>query len=287
MKDAYYFSHDSNAKDDPKCMLLIEQLGLEGYGIFWILVELLRDQPDYRYQLSLLPAIARKFNTTTQKVETVVKAYDLFKITEDGCFFSISLVNRMKYLEVARLKKSNAGKKGNKVRWIGHNVITELSQCDSTAITTQSQNIASKVKESKVNEIKHSIVNKSIENLSDDAIKLCKYYEELKPGQTITQHIGEINIFIQDYKFEWCKEALQKTVFGTGKFVPNYMSKILKGWQLDGKPEFIKMNKPKGKFNDFEQRSDAVEKYEELIAAKEAENVYLGPPDMSQYHNKK
>ena len=33
-KDAYYFSHDANAQDDPKCMLLIDQMGLEGYGIF-------------------------------------------------------------------------------------------------------------------------------------------------------------------------------------------------------------------------------------------------------------
>ena len=40
-KDAYYFSHDSNAKDDPKCMVLIDQLGLEGYGIFWVLIETL------------------------------------------------------------------------------------------------------------------------------------------------------------------------------------------------------------------------------------------------------
>ena len=43
-KDAYYFSHDSNAKDDPKCMLLIEELQLEGYGIYWILIEVLREQ---------------------------------------------------------------------------------------------------------------------------------------------------------------------------------------------------------------------------------------------------
>ena len=36
-KDAYYFTHDSNAKDDPKCALLIDQLGMEGYGIYWML----------------------------------------------------------------------------------------------------------------------------------------------------------------------------------------------------------------------------------------------------------
>ena len=53
MKDAYWLQHDSNAKDDPKCMLLIEDLGLEGYGVFWVLIEYLRDQPDYRCSLSM------------------------------------------------------------------------------------------------------------------------------------------------------------------------------------------------------------------------------------------
>ena len=101
-KDAYYFSHDSNSKDDPKCVMLIEQLGLEGYGIFWILVETLRDQPGYKYPLALLPAIARKYNSTTQKVETVVKSYNLFQFTDDEFFFSISLKERMEYLEISR-----------------------------------------------------------------------------------------------------------------------------------------------------------------------------------------
>ena len=72
MKDAYYFSHDSNAKDDPKCVLLIEQLGLEGYGIYWVLIEVLRDQPNYSYPVELLPALARRYNTTAEKIKTVV-----------------------------------------------------------------------------------------------------------------------------------------------------------------------------------------------------------------------
>ncbi|MFR4036304.1 MAG: Lin1244/Lin1753 domain-containing protein [Butyricimonas faecalis] len=59
-KDAYYFTHDSNAKDDPKCALLIDQLGMEGYGIYWMLIEVLRDQPDYKYPLALLPSL--KYN---------------------------------------------------------------------------------------------------------------------------------------------------------------------------------------------------------------------------------
>ena len=43
-KDAYYFPHDSNATEDPKMMLLIDELGMEGYGIFWMLLEALRNQ---------------------------------------------------------------------------------------------------------------------------------------------------------------------------------------------------------------------------------------------------
>lgn len=101
-KDAYYFPHDSNAKDDPKCMMLIEQLGLEGYGIFWVLVETLRDQPNYKYPLALLPAIARRYNTTFEKVKTVVYNYNLFQI-EDPDFFSISLNSRMKSANFNRL----------------------------------------------------------------------------------------------------------------------------------------------------------------------------------------
>ena len=47
-KDCYYFPHDSNAKDDPKCVLMIEQLGMEGYGIYWMLVCLLYTSPSPR-----------------------------------------------------------------------------------------------------------------------------------------------------------------------------------------------------------------------------------------------
>lgn len=153
-KDAYYFSHDSNSKDDPKCVMLIEQLGLEGYGIFWVLVETLRDQPNYKYPLSLLPAIARRYNSTAQKVETVVKNYDLFQFTDDEFFFSVSLMGRMEHLETSRLKKSLAGKKGNDIRWNNRIAIAEQSQSDSNVITVPSQTIASKVKKSKVNESK-------------------------------------------------------------------------------------------------------------------------------------
>ena len=144
-KDAYYVPHDSNAKDDPKCVLLIEQLGMEGYGIYWMLIETLREQPDYTYPVANIPALGRRYNTTAEKVKTVVCNYGLFTVKDDKIFFSDSLNRRMLVFEEKRAKRSEAGRLGNAARW-------KTSQTDRNAITMRSQFIASKVKKSKEKE---------------------------------------------------------------------------------------------------------------------------------------
>ena len=59
-RDTFYFPHEYNAKDDPKCERLIWEMGMEGYGMFWTLLEVLRAQPDYTYPVANIPIIARK-----------------------------------------------------------------------------------------------------------------------------------------------------------------------------------------------------------------------------------
>jgi len=115
-KDAYYFSHDSNAKDDPDCLILIEELGLEGYGIFWVLVETLRDQRNYKAPLRMIPGLARRYNTTAEKMKAVILRYNLFIIEEEAFFYSKALINRMETLNRHRKKRSVDGKKGNLIR---------------------------------------------------------------------------------------------------------------------------------------------------------------------------
>lgn len=115
-KDTYWFRHDSNAKDDFKCMLLIEQLGCEGYGIFWILIETLREQKDYKYPISLLSVLARKYNTTQAKMETVVQNYNFFEFDNDSFFFSNSLNVRMLNLDKIKEQRRQAGQKSGASR---------------------------------------------------------------------------------------------------------------------------------------------------------------------------
>ena len=47
-KDAYFFSHDCNARNDPKILALRSVYGAEGYGVYFMLVEILREQPEYQ-----------------------------------------------------------------------------------------------------------------------------------------------------------------------------------------------------------------------------------------------
>lgn len=150
MKDAYYFSHDSNAKDDPKCVLLIEQLGMEGYGIFWVLIETLREQPGYKYPLVLIPALARRYNTTAEKVKTVVMQYGFFEVENDEFFFSPSLNRRMEKLEQTRELRRLAGKKSAEKRLVTNTCSTNAEQMLNECST-------SKVKKSKGKDNKENI----------------------------------------------------------------------------------------------------------------------------------
>mgnify|MGYP001571362697 CR=1 FL=1 len=46
-KDAYYFKHDSNAHTDLKIKRLVKRYGWQGYGWWWLLIEIMRDQASY------------------------------------------------------------------------------------------------------------------------------------------------------------------------------------------------------------------------------------------------
>lgn len=183
MKDAYYFPHDSNAKDDPKCVWLIEQLGLEGYGIFWILVETLRDQPNYKYPLALIPALARRYNTTAEKMKTVVTQYGLFEVTQEGdFFFSSSLDRRMSDFDRKREIARFAGKKSAEKRRMLNAGSTDVQQACNDSST-------SKVKESKVNKSKVKENYKDIfKNYAKDDTELFKALNDFAEMRKSIKH---------------------------------------------------------------------------------------------------
>lgn len=111
-KDTFWFRHDYDAADDEKTMILIEQLGLEGYGIYWVLIEKLRAREGYKMPFSIVPSLARRYMTTPEKMKTVIMNYGLFQYDDEGFFYSESLIRRMDALDEIKKKRAIAGRLG-------------------------------------------------------------------------------------------------------------------------------------------------------------------------------
>ena len=151
-RDTFYFPHEYNAKDDPKCERLIWGMGMEGYGIFWALLEVLRVQPDYTYPLANIPIVAYKYRADVDKMRRVVLDFDLFTIVEDKIFFSNGLLNRMRPMDEARNIARECGKKGAAIRW--KNWVENRDPNRVQIATPIGPLMASKVNKSKVKESK-------------------------------------------------------------------------------------------------------------------------------------
>ena len=118
-KDAYYFSHDSNARQDPKILEMMSVYGSEGYGWYWILVEMLREQADYKLKLkgkytfnALAMQMQCKPDASERFVLDCVNEFELF-ISDDMYFWSESLIRRMSIREEVSQKR----KKAAEARW--------------------------------------------------------------------------------------------------------------------------------------------------------------------------
>jgi hypothetical protein len=134
--NTYYFSHDYNAANDTKVLFLRHQLGMEGYGIYWYLIEQLANAGG-KLPLELIPVLAMQMHCPDVKVNGVLMNFGLFTI-ESGEFWSERLSH---HLEL-RLKLSESGKAGANNRWGNRGAIGEGNAKES------------KVKEIKGKEIK-------------------------------------------------------------------------------------------------------------------------------------
>ena len=178
-KDAFYFPHFSNARNNRKIRRLRKELGPEGYGIFFMLLEVLRGQNGYKYPIVDIDLLADEFSTSEQKIQTVISGYGLFNVDENQMFFSNMVVYLRPYLE-GKQKKKISGIKGNLIRYNyctkedldGKSPLEIIkiaekngfshseSHSEGLAITNQSQ--LKESKEKKVNEINESL-NKYLE----------------------------------------------------------------------------------------------------------------------------
>jgi uncharacterized phage protein (TIGR02220 family) len=161
-KEAYYFSHDANARHDPKILALRSEFGIEGYGIYWVVVEMLREQDEFKLPLKeyIFNAIAMQVQSNAyakehakEFVDFCINECDLFD--SDGThFWSNSLLKRMDKKDALSKKRSEAAK----ARWEkSNNTKGSVNVDDANAMQMHAnamQTDARKGKEIKEKEIK-------------------------------------------------------------------------------------------------------------------------------------
>jgi hypothetical protein len=195
-KNAYYFPHDCNASRDPKILQMCSVYKSEGYGWYWMLVEQMREQDNYKLPIAgkyAIDAYAMRMycdgNALHKFIDDCVNEFQLFK-KDDDYLWSESLIRRMANFDIRSVKaRESALNRWHKqpqempTQSVG-NAIAMLPQCDSNAKRVKE----SKVKESKVNNINNN-GHKEIYGEFNNILLTKEEYEKLSQrfGKEITE----------------------------------------------------------------------------------------------------
>ncbi len=136
-KDTFYFSHDYNARSDPKIKRLISKHGMLGYGVYWGIIE------DLYNNANALPTdydcIAFDMRTDKNVTKSIINDFDLFVISGKE-FGSLSVQRRLE----ERNEKSQKARESAFKRWED-----KRTQSEGNANALQSQCEGNAIKESK------------------------------------------------------------------------------------------------------------------------------------------
>lgn len=110
-----YFDHDYYSRIDEKARKLRREMGLEGYGIFWCLIEIMYEQGGC-IKTAEIPDIAYDLHIEEEKVIQVLTAFDLFK-KEGDLYCSIRVYDKLQKRKEQAQKAREMGKKGAEKRW--------------------------------------------------------------------------------------------------------------------------------------------------------------------------
>ena len=246
-----YFSHDSNARNSDELIPVRMKFGAEGYGVYFMLLERLREEGNYT-SIKDYNTIAFDLRVDTSIIKSVIEDFGLFAFTEDGeCFYSEGLNKRMAFMEEKSKKRSEAGRKGAEKRW------------------SQNQNESNAMNEENKIKTKETAAYSSIDKTKDS--KAVSYWlTQVHPAEAPTI-MESINFWVEDFGgYDEIVILAIDEMLKNGAKSYNYLDTILKSWEtkkLDT-PEKVKKhlsgyyNKRK---NDNNQKGGSMSDWDELL----------------------
>lgn len=218
MKEAYYFPHDYNARQDPKLLEVLMELGCEGIGIYWCIIEQMYEQGG-SLPLDSVKLISFSLHVKQETVKSLISDYGLFE-QDDTTFWSPSARTRLKKREEVSAKRREAGAAGLASRWESKRVanatetMANATEVDSKVIANYSKEnkIKRKEIESTTNQVNN--ISLSLENMSDAAVaERERILEIFYFEKNCVDYFGETQRFIAHYEADgWCRKGNDKPV---------------------------------------------------------------------------
>ena len=141
--NSYWFSHDTDAWSDINIELMMSVYGAEGYGFYWILIETLSMEENYRLPIDnkgYKAVLSRRMQTSPERlsefIDDCINSFNLF-ISDDSFFWSDSLIKRLGIRDKAKQGRVSAAMKrwGNLDRfeefWESYDKKTSRNRCES------------------------------------------------------------------------------------------------------------------------------------------------------------
>ena len=230
-----YFPHDSNARNSDKLLPVRMKYGAEGYGIYFMLLERLREEKNYM-SVKDYNVLAFDLRVDTSKIKDLVENFGLFAFTENGeCFYSEGFNKRMEIKDEKSKKRSEAGKKGAAKRWQKDS----NAKSKAMAMPSNSDSKKSKVKESKVNKTNAS-ESSNTKHSESSAISYWLNHVNSAASQPILEGI---QAWINDFngKHEIVIAAIDDMLFHDARSY-SYLNEILNTWDSRGLNTIEKVN---------------------------------------------
>ena len=247
MGTGQYFPHQYNAHDDEKLKRVIIDHGLEGYAVFFLLLEYLGQKEDRRLSQDFYKVLAWTYRLNDELVRSVVEDYGLFEIS-DNHFSSDGLNARMAVLDEKIAKRKLAGSLGGQKRVANLKQNSSNAQAMLEEIQANSKQCLSNAEANSSNKNKGEENKEKSTTNKDESLLCCAKKESELP---FAQHNAT-----QEFHFD---ERVCDSDFLS--IVANYMRKYACA-PVEEAQKLIDMMHPtwKGKYEDYsEHKADATQ----------------------------
>ena len=241
-----YFLHQSNSFYDYKIIKMRSKLGIESYGIFWAVLELLFNEEN-KLCIDDYNALAFSLQCDSALLKQVIEDFDLFVI-EDGCFYSKRLNEHIEEINTKSIKAKENAKK----RWNNATAMQPHSDRNASISISSSKSISKSINK-RIEEFKNSI--NAIEDISnDDKNDFFLYWTEKNKSGTKFRAEMEKTFDVSRRLKRWASNGFNKQ---KSRFPDHYDSLLMKRLDESAKKEYEQHLKSIGYVTEYNPNAGA------------------------------